>query len=115
MGIIKSYVIIGIVVSIIIIINLIIGQKQRSQEKIQPYECGIVPIGSNRNKINIEYIIIGILYIIFDIEIILIIPYSMTQNKKYTYWIVMIVIIILTLGFIFELNKGALKSKGRLT
>ena len=100
---------------IIIIINIIIGEKIKKKEKIKPYECGIIPIGENRVKINIEYIIIGILYIIFDIEIILIIPYTMTENKIYTYWIIMIIIIILTLGYIYELNRGALRWKGRLS
>lgn len=55
------------------------------KEKIKPYECGIIPIGRNRGKMNVQYILIIILYIIFDIEIVLIIPYSMTQNKRYTY------------------------------
>ena len=39
----------------------------------------------------------------------------MTENKIYTYWIIMIIIIILTLGYIYELRKKALKAKGRLT
>ena len=111
-------VIISIIIIIVIIIelvNIIIGNKVYNKNKLSQYECGISPIGNNRTKLNIQNIIIAILYIIFDIELILIIPYAMTQNKRYTYWIVMIVIIILTLGFIFELNKGALKSKGRLT
>ena len=72
-------------------------------------------MGNNRAKLNIQYIMIAILYIIFDIEIILIIPYCMTQNNVYTYWIIMIVIIILTVGYIYELKKGSLKSKGRLS
>jgi NADH:ubiquinone oxidoreductase subunit 3 (subunit A) len=85
MELISIYIITIIIILIIIIINIIIGEKIKKKEKIKPYECGIIPIGENRIKINIEYIIIGILYIIFDIEIILIIPYTMTENKIYTY------------------------------
>ena len=85
MKLITTYIVTTVIIVVIIIINVIIGEKQKKKEKIKPYECGIIPIGKNRGKINIQYIIIIILYIIFDIEIILIIPYTMTQNKRYTY------------------------------
>ena len=111
-------VIISIIILIVIVIelvNIIIGNKIYNKNKLSPYECGISPIGNNRTKLNIQYIIIAILYIIFDIEIILFIPYSMTQHIEYSYWIMIIILVILTIGYIYELRKGSLNWKGRLS
>jgi NADH:ubiquinone oxidoreductase subunit 3 (subunit A) len=52
---------------------------------------------------------VAILFIIFDLEVIILFPYAVTINNIYTYWIMIVFFIILTIGFYYEISKGALK------
>lgn len=53
----------------------------------------------------------AILFIVFDIEIIVLFPYAITVNNIYTYWIMVIFTGVLTVGFFYEIKMGALKYK----
>jgi NADH-quinone oxidoreductase subunit A len=62
-------------------------------------------------KFDVLYYVIGILYLIFDLEIIFLFPIAtimFTLNSLIAFWIVMFFLIILTIGFIYEYNQGAL-------
>ena len=82
-------------------------------EKLSTYECGFEPIHNNaRIKFEILYWIIGILYLIFDLELIFIFPLVTTLsnlNNSIGFLSYLIFIILLTIGFIYEWKKGALK------
>lgn len=85
--------------------------SNRSLEKLFPYECGLEPIGDARMKFSILYYLIGILYLIFDLEIILLFPlasilFSLTNLLSFIF--AMLFLIIQTIGFIYEYNQGAL-------
>lgn len=76
------------------------------------YETGFNPIRDARKKIDIIYWIIGLLYLIFDLEIIFIFPFVSiiyTLNSFLAYSVFIIFLLILALGFIYEYNEGALK------
>lgn len=86
--------------------------KKDDFEKTSAYESGFEPFGDARMKISILYWIIGILYLIFDLEIIFIFPFAailFSLNSIFGLWIMMIFLIILTLGFIYEYIQGALE------
>lgn len=97
------------IVFLLLFVNLIVGDKKPYTNKLSPYECGLMPLGEGRASLNIQYILVAILFIIFDIEVIVLFPYAVTINNIYTYWIMIIFIIILTIGFYFEISQGALK------
>ena len=83
----------------------------RSIEKQSSYECGLEPISDARMKFDVLYYVIGILYLIFDLEIIFLFPIAtimFTLNSLIALWVVMAFLIILTIGFIYEYNQGAL-------
>lgn len=105
-----SYIItITIIVILLISINLIlIKTNSNSDAKLSPYECGMNPLGDARHKFRIDYILVGILFIIFDLEIVFLFPYLILNNSILAYWSVSLFILILTLGFIYEYTKGAL-------
>jgi NADH:ubiquinone oxidoreductase subunit 3 (subunit A) len=105
--------IIFFIVSLLYIASFIISITSKDYEKYSAYECGFEPIHTNaRLKFEIIYWVIGILYLIFDLELIFIFPlatilYSM--NSLLGIIIYLIFIIILTIGFIYEWQQGALK------
>ena len=80
-------------------------------EKLSAYECGFEPLGDARMKFDILYYQIGILYLIFDLEIIFLFPLAtimFSQNSLQSFWFANIFQIIVTIGFIYEWNVGAL-------
>ena len=84
----------------------------RTIEKLSAYECGLEPIGDARMKFDILYYVIGILYLIFDLEIIFLFPLAtvlFSIGSLLAVWVVMIFLIILTIGFLYEWFHGALE------
>src|SRR5690606_8797824 len=72
---------------------------------------GLEPVGDARMKFEMIYYVIGILYLIFDLEIIFLFPLAtvlLTLNSLLAFWVVLIFIIILTIGFLYEWFHGAL-------
>jgi NADH-ubiquinone oxidoreductase chain 3 len=96
---------------ILILINLILAPHNPYQEKKTAFECGYHSfLGQNRSQFNISFFIFGLLFLLFDLEILLIYPYSASgyNNNIYGLIVMLIFFIILTLGFVFELGKDAL-------
>jgi NADH:ubiquinone oxidoreductase subunit 3 (subunit A) len=72
-----SYIlVITTIILLLISLSLFIAKtKPDSDAKLSPYECGMNPLGDARHKFRIDYILIGILFIIFDLEIVFLFPY----------------------------------------
>ena len=81
------------------------------KEKMSPYECGFQPFEDTRNKFNIKYYLLAILFIVFDLELIFMLPWVLTLNflDLYSYYLMLLFLIILTIGFIYEWTSGALE------
>nr|YP_010248545.1 NADH dehydrogenase subunit 3 [Pneumocystis oryctolagi]QTK22309.1 NADH dehydrogenase subunit 3 [Pneumocystis oryctolagi] len=99
-----------IVVIIILSISLVLLNKlfaplQRTSEKIAPFECGFRSFSQTRTPIDIYYYLVGLLFLIFDLEILLIYPFAVCSTT-YGFYILNIFLILLTLGFVYELGKG---------
>lgn len=105
------YLIVAIVLSIVIILAsyLLVCQYPES-EKLSPYECGFEPYEDARNKFDVKFYLVGILFIIFDIETMFMIPWSISVSKLNLlgYWAMVDFIIELGLGFIYVWWVGAL-------
>nr|BCL84746.1 NADH dehydrogenase subunit 3 [Argulus japonicus] len=101
-----------IVTSILILINLLVSKKSNFFfSKQTPFECGFNNITPSRSTFSIQFFFIALIFLIFDIEIAIILPFpfllmnSMTMN----FMIISIIVIILTMSLIYEWNKGLLK------
>nr|AZL93083.1 NADH dehydrogenase subunit 3 [Amblyjoppa sp. ZJUH_2016002] len=97
---------------IMIMLNILISKKKiNEREKLSPFECGFDPLNSSRLPFSIQFYMISIIFLIFDIEIIIFLPmiYSLLFNKL-TFWMEtsIIFIIILLIGLYTEWNDGAL-------
>ena len=79
-------------------------------EKSSAYECGFNPFEDARVKFDVRFYVIGILFIVFDLEIIFLCPWSVVLRKidSAGFWGMMLFLIILTVGFVVEWRKGAL-------
>lgn len=96
---------------IFLIINLLLAPKNSYKEKDSVFECGFHSfLGQNRTQFSISFFIFALLFLLFDLEILLIYPYivSAYTNDIYGLLIMLIFFLILTLGFTFELGKKAL-------
>ena len=91
-------------------INYLASPKNPDPEKLSAYECGFEPFEDARVKFDVRFYLIAILLIIFDLEIAFLFPWaiSLGQIGIVGYWSMIIFLIILTIGFIYEWKKGAL-------
>lgn len=110
------FVFIPILAFILLAVNLIFAPHSPYQEKDSAFECGFHSfLGQNRTQFSISFFIFALLFLLFDLEILLVYPYvvSAYTNGIYGLVIMLIFFLALTLGFAFELGKNALKIDSR--
>ncbi|HEY6444169.1 MAG TPA: NADH-quinone oxidoreductase subunit A [Candidatus Acidoferrales bacterium] len=88
----------------------VIGRHKRTREKDQPYECGIRPTGDARQPFSVHFYMVGLIFILFDIEAIFLYPWALVYRQLSVFGFVEMVlyIMILLVGYIFLWKKGAL-------
>jgi len=105
------FIFIPILVFILLIANLLLAIHRPDSEKVTSYECGFsVVYGQTRNPFSISFYLVGILFLVFDIEILVLYPFASTSSQVgiYGFWIFTIFFILLTIGFVYEMGSGAL-------
>jgi NADH-quinone oxidoreductase subunit A len=95
----------------IIALSYLLVTQNPETEKLSTYECGFEPYGDTRNQFNIKFYIIAILFILFDIEIIFLLPWcvSISQLNLLGFWSMIEFLIELSVGFIYAWSVGALE------
>jgi NADH-quinone oxidoreductase subunit A len=96
---------IGLLLVILLFITaVILSQKNSTVEKLASYECGFEPFGDTRELFNIQFYIVGILFMLFDLEIAFIFPWAV--NFKFIKFAgvatMVLFLILLIVGFVFE-------------
>jgi len=88
-----------------------IGIKRPSREKLSPYECGIAPVGDARERFSVSYYLIGMLFILFDVEAVFLYPWAVVfKSLKWFGFVEMFIYVaILVAGYIYIWKKGALE------
>ena len=91
-------------------IAFFLSPKQLSFEKSSSYECGFEPFGSGHLIFNIQFFIVGILFMIFDLELAYIFPwiFNLGSLSIFCYFLMSFFLILLIIGFVYEWKKGAL-------
>ena len=103
---------------VLLAVNLVFAPHNPYQEKSSAFECGFHSfLGQNRTQFNISFFIFALLFLLFDLEIILVYPYIVSGYLNGIYGLVtmLIFLLVLTLGFVYELGKNALKLENRQT
>lgn len=107
---------IPILAIILLAVNLILAPHNPYEEKDSAFECGFHSfLGQNRSEFSISFFIFALLFLLFDLEILLVYPYIVSAyvNGIFGLIIMLIFFLILTLGFAFELGKNALSIESR--
>jgi NADH-quinone oxidoreductase subunit A len=88
-----------------------VASQKGDTEKLSAYECGFDPFNDARNTFDVRFYLVAILFIIFDLEISFLFPWCITIGSLpiENFWSMMIFLLILTVGFIYEWKKGALE------
>src|ERR1700728_1356772 len=110
------FIFVPILAIILLAVNLIFAPHNPYQEKDSAFECGFHSfLGQNRTQFSISFFIFALLFLLFDLELLLVYHYivSAYSNGIYGLIIMLVFFFILTLGFVFELGKNALKIDSR--
>tara|TARA_Y100001935_G_scaffold243920_1_gene235831 strand:- start:17597 stop:17953 length:357 start_codon:yes stop_codon:yes gene_type:complete len=92
-------------------IGFALSPNRPDSEKLSPYECGFEAFEDSRMKFDVRYYLVAILFIIFDLEIAFFFPWAVVLDDVGLtgFWVMMIFLGVLTVGFIYEWKKGALE------
>nr|YP_009574608.1 NADH dehydrogenase subunit 3 [Orbilia dorsalia]QBF58409.1 NADH dehydrogenase subunit 3 [Orbilia dorsalia] len=96
---------------ILLALNVLLSPHNPYTEKESSFECGFHSfLGQNRQQFNISFFLFGLLFLIFDLEIVLIFPFtvSASHNSSYGLTVIFLFLVILTVGFCYEIGKKAL-------
>ncbi len=95
----------------IVVASMIVARQHPDTEKLSAYECGFEAFGDARVQFDVRFYLVAILFIIFDLEVAFLFPWSITLGKIgiLGFWSMMVFLGILTIGFIYEWKKGALE------
>jgi NADH-ubiquinone oxidoreductase chain 3 len=110
------FIFVPIVAILLLVINLLFAPHNPYEEKDSVFECGFHSfLGQNRTQFTISFFIFALLFLLFDLEILLVYPYVVSAHTNEIYGLVVMLIffLALTLGFVFELGKNALKIDSR--
>ena len=105
-----------------VFISQFIGQRKRTRTKMMPYECGKDPVGTARERFSVKYYLIAMIFILFDIEVIFLIPWAVVfksfaaqgpSMRTLVYVEMMVFVVLLLAGYFYVLKKGAFEWSDR--
>jgi NADH-ubiquinone oxidoreductase chain 3 len=105
------FIIVPILALLLLILNILLSSHKPDDAKTSPFECGVFGIeGQTRSNFQIHFYIVCMLFLVFDLEILLLFPIAVTlfQVSTYGFIIALIFFSILTIGFILEIGTGAI-------
>nr|UDN41957.1 NADH dehydrogenase subunit 3 [Sillago sp. 2 SS-2021] len=105
-------VITGLLSAVLAIVSFWLPQMMPDHEKLSPYECGFDPLGSARLPFSLRFFLVAILFLLFDLEIALLLPLpwgDQLPSPVLTFLWASSVLILLTLGLIYEWLQGGLE------
>ncbi|HEC22472.1 MAG TPA: NADH-quinone oxidoreductase subunit A [Chloroflexi bacterium] len=114
----EQYIAIGILIVfstilalIVVFASRILGPRRPSPKKLVPYESGMTPIGPAMRRLPIKFYLVAVLFILFDVEVIFLLPYAVIVRRLGLYGLIAagVFVVILTIGLLYEWKKGALE------
>jgi len=105
------FIFVPILAFVLLFLNFLFSVHRPDDSKISAYECGYSAIRKqNRTDFQIQFYIVAMLFLIFDLEILLLFPIAVTLYKVSTFGfsIALIFFVVLTIGFILEIGSGAI-------
>lgn len=97
---------------IIVLLGAVLGPKNPTNRKLEPYESGMVPVGDAMQRLPIRFYLIATLFILFDIEVIFLVPYALIVRDLGSVGLAVVGLFILisfVIADIYVWKKGALE------
>ncbi|MFK8251589.1 NADH-quinone oxidoreductase subunit A [Ancylobacter terrae] len=106
------FIAVALVISIALLVSpFLLAFSRPDPEKMSAYECGFNAFDDARMTFDVRFYLVSILFIIFDLEVAFLFPWAITFGElgSFGFWSMMIFLGVLTVGFVYEWNKGALE------
>lgn len=96
---------------IIVFISALLGPRRPTAKKLAPYESGMTPIGPAVRRLPVKFYLIAVLFILFDVEIIFLLPYAVLVRELGMVGLISAgtFVLVLVVGLIYAWKKGALE------
>ena len=106
-----QFVVVAVLGAVMLGLSAWVGVKRPSREKLSPYECGIPPVGNARERFSISFYLVGMLFILFDVEAAFLYPWAVVYKdlKWFGFVEMFLYIVILLAGYLYIWKKGALE------
>lgn len=100
----------GVLGVLLVLLGVVLGPRNPYDEKLSQYECGFEAFDDSRMRFDVRYYLVAILFILFDLEIAFLFPWAVASGHVglVGFSTVIVFLVILTVGFIYEWKKGAL-------
>ena len=106
------FVLVAIAVAVgILMFTSLIKSSKYNKVKLQPYECGVEPDTDARGRYSIRYYLIGMLFVIFDVETVFMFPWAVIMDELLLFGLIemLVFLFILVIGYVYAWRKGALE------
>lgn len=106
------FLVVAILIGIVpVLAGFILAPRKPDSAKLSAYECGFEAFDDARMKFDVRYYLVAILFIVFDLEIAFLFPWAVALKEVgwYGFGAMMLFLLILVVGFIYEWRKGALE------
>ncbi len=93
-----------------VVVSHVLNPRRPTPEKEMPYESGMIPIGDTRARFSVKFYLVAISFIVFDLEAVFLIPWAVEMRELGWggFVAVLLFVIVLTVGLVYEWKKGGL-------
>jgi NADH-quinone oxidoreductase subunit A len=104
--------------AVLIIISRLLGRNRPTPEKLAPYECGVEPVGTARERQSVKFYLVAMVFLLFDIEAIFLVPWAVVfpnvlRDNAALKWVfygeMMLFMVVLFIGLVYVWRKGILE------
>jgi len=91
--------------------SLILGMRKPTPEKLTPYECGMQPVGTARERFSVKFYLVAMLFLLFDIEAVFLFPWAVVYRGLglFGFFEMLLFIAAILAGYVYVWKKGALE------
>jgi NADH-quinone oxidoreductase subunit A len=105
------------VAAFLLILSRVAGRNRPTKEKLAPYECGVEPVGTARERQSVKFYLVAMVFLLFDIETVFLVPWAVVfpgllndpSLKRLFYVEMMLFILVLFVGLVYVWRKGILE------
>ena len=98
-----------LVAGLLLVVSWYVGNRRPSRAKLSPYECGVPPVGSARDRFSVKFYLIAMVFIVFDIETVFFYPWAVEAGKLGVFGLseMAVFVGILLAAYVYLWRRGA--------